>query len=228
MRMMMKSLFVGALFPLAAVVAPGAADAVPCSTTAVAYSIWVTPGFSCTITDTLGTKTFSNFSFATGTGFSLSNVSVQADPLAPANQAGVLFSLPLAVPPSPNDVTLDFNVASTVPITDASLHIIGAVFGAGSAATVSESLGNNISLVASIPNMTDVTTTVAGTTSLSVVKDAIVLGGTGTNISAIRNDFSQTGVTPPPSPVPEPASLAILGVSLLGMGAAAGRRRFRK
>ena len=30
--------------------------------------------------------------------------------------------------------------------------------------------------------MTDVTTTFAGTTSLSVVKDAIVLGGTGTNI----------------------------------------------
>ena len=130
MRMMMKSLFVGALFPLAAVVAPGAADAAPCSTTAVAYSIWVTPGFSCTI-------------------------------------------------------------------TDASLHITGAVFGAGSVATVSESLGNNISLVASIPNMTDVTTTFAGTTSLSIVKDALVLGGTGTNISAIRNDFSQTGVTTP-------------------------------
>jgi hypothetical protein len=64
MRMMMESLFVGALFPLAAVVAPGAADAAPCSTTAVAYSIWVTPGFSCTITDTLGTKTFSDFAFA--------------------------------------------------------------------------------------------------------------------------------------------------------------------
>jgi hypothetical protein len=224
MRMMMKSLFVGALFPLAAVVAPGAADAAPCSTTAVPYSLWVTPGFNCTITDTLGTKTFSSFSFASGTGFPLASVSVLADPLAPANQAGVLFSLPLAVPPSPNDVTLDFNVASTVPITDASLHITGAVFGTGSVATVSESLGNNINLVASVPNMTDVSTSFPGTTSLMVVKDALVLGGTGTNISAIRNDFSQT----PPS-VPEPASLAILGVSLLGMGAAAaGRRRFRK
>lgn len=117
--MMMKSLFVGALFPFAAVVAPGAVDAAPCSTTAVLYSTWVnTPGFSCTITDTLGTKTFSDFSFASGTGFPLASVSVEADPLAPAAQAGLLFSLPLVVPPSPNDAALVFNVASTVPITD--------------------------------------------------------------------------------------------------------------
>jgi len=39
----------------------GTAEAGPCSVSPVSYSLWVTPGFSCTITDAITTKTFSNF-----------------------------------------------------------------------------------------------------------------------------------------------------------------------
>lgn len=220
--MRMKSVIGGALVSVAvtAWLTSGAAAA-PCATTAVPYSAWVlTPGFSCTITDDLATKTFSSFSFASAT-VPLASVTVMADGLVSGNQAGLFFQLPLVTPPSPSDLAIDFTVASTAPITDASLHIVGSLGSAGSTATVDEVLGNGFNLHAAVPSPLDASVTFPGVSSLSVVKDAIVSGANGTTISVIRNDFSQTISTP------EPASLAILGASLLGFGAVY-RRRFRK
>jgi len=222
MRMMMKSAMAGALVSVAvtAWLTSGAA-ALPCATTAVPYSVWVnTPGFNCTITDQGGavTKTFSNFSFASST-VPLASVNVMADPGLPSNQAGLFFQLPLVVPPSPSDAAIDFMVASTAPITDASLHIVGSLGSPSSTGSVDEVLSNGVILHTALPNLLDSTADFAGVAALIAVKDAIVTGANGTTISVIREDFSQ-------SSIPEPASLGILGLSLLGMSVV--YRRVRK
>ena len=63
----------------------------------------------------------------------------------------------------------------------------------------------------------------AGVNEVDYSKDISVAGGGGPNVgelSIVENSLSET--------VPEPASLAILAVSLLGMSAGAAFRRHRK
>jgi len=55
MRILMKSMMAGALVSLAAMVASGSANAVPCGSTTL--DNWLVSGFSCTV----GDKTFSGF-----------------------------------------------------------------------------------------------------------------------------------------------------------------------
>jgi hypothetical protein len=215
MRMMMKSVMAGALLSLATGVAPGTADAAPCiSTTLDNWLESAHPGFNCTV----GDKTFSNFSYSQD-GFNglngHSNVPASSVGVGPAftpfpgiganafwNNTGATSA----------DALLTFNVVAppATPITNFELLLDGVL---GSVLDVA-SLSNGVT-VSSSDNLLH-TANFAPVTSLLVIDDiGVNPGGT---ISSVEKQFTQG--------VPEPASLAILGFSLLGMGAV--YRRFRK
>ena len=166
-------------------------------------------------TCTVGDKTFSGFSYSPD-GFNVPATNVGVGPATTINP-GVLFNaLWQNATAAPLDAVIVFTVTApaATPITDAELQLDGVV---GSVLDV-ESLSNGV-VLSSGDNLLHSSAPFAAVTSLVVHDDVGV--NPGGAISSIDKQFSQsTAVT-----TPEPASLAILGISLLGMGAACRRRR---
>ncbi len=112
-------------------------------------------------------------------------------------------------------------------IEDASLTIAGSITGGNGAVVVGETIspvnGNAVTLTASLPNDPSDSVTFPGTTQVGVLKDALTFSYGGlASLSAIQQRFSTAGGN---VPVPEPTTLALLGIGLLGVGMTRHRRK---
>jgi hypothetical protein len=176
---------------------------------------------------------FSGFSYTQTTGDppAASGVHMAALTLPPSpGETGIRFTGAFnAGAGVTSDWTITYQVNELTPgavINDAYLHVVGGVSGGTGSFNVSEtftSLNGQVdygTLEAFNGHQTDTVNLPPGVTSFLVEKDISVVGGSnGATLSIIDQGYSSTSV-------PEPASIALLGIGMTGF--LAFRRLFKK
>lgn len=194
-------------------------------------------GFSCTIDD----KTFSTFGYSStafGGASAVPDSGVNVIPCLgntgpaqcvldmPAGEEGFIFTAPWSTPVSGEslDAAITYKITTTGAIVDA-LNLFGGFGGSGTGgATVDETASafpGSLHLVFPPGSTSSDSITFAPVSTVTVTKDIAVTAGTSGSgsLSLVENGWSQ---------IPEPRSVALLCVGLLGLMGVARRRLLKK